>query len=105
MRLVSIKIVAEFLMIKQSTVYSWVRNGSIPFHRLNGLIRFDMDEIRTWVETSKQVTQYSTRQSHKRMSRQDIDKILRKAIDSAKNKSYNSSNGKPGQDQGLRKEA
>ncbi len=54
MRLVSIKIVAEFLMIKQSTIYSWVHKGSIPFHRLNGLVRFDMDEIEAWVKSSKQ---------------------------------------------------
>ena len=104
MQLVPIKVVAEFLMVKQSTVYSWVHNGSIPFHRLNRLIRFDMDEIKTWVETSKQLMQSSARQSHKRTSRQDIDAILRKAIDSSKNKSYNASNGKPGQHRGLRKE-
>lgn len=54
MRMVSIKIVAEFLMVKQSTLYSWVHKGSITFHKLNGLVRFDMDEIEAWVRSSKQ---------------------------------------------------
>jgi excisionase family DNA binding protein len=103
MRLVSIKIVAEFLMIKQSTLYSWVHKGSIPFHKLNGLIRFDMDEIESWVKTSKQ-TQCSTGPIVLKATGQNIDKIIKNAIDSTQRKEYNPSNGKPGQMQGLRKE-
>jgi excisionase family DNA binding protein len=104
MRLVSIKIVAEFLMIKQSTVYSWVHNGSIPFHKLNGLIRFDMDEIENWVRKSSQTSQCGPSISFEKTGNQDIDKIIKKAIDGVKGKEYNPSNGKPGQMQGLRKE-
>lgn len=104
LRLVSIKIVATFLMIKQSTVYSWVHTGSIPFHKLNGLLRFDMDEIENWVRKSSQVSQSSPSMSFKKTTNQDIDKIIKKAIDDVKGKGYNSSNGKPGQIQGLRKE-
>jgi excisionase family DNA binding protein len=103
MRLVSIKIVAEFLMIKQSTLYSWVHNGSIPFHKLNGLVRFDMDEIKSWVKMSKQ-TQGSIGPIVRKAPSQDIDKIIKNAIDSTQRKEYNPSNGKPGQMQGLRKE-
>jgi excisionase family DNA binding protein len=103
MRLVSIKIVAEFLMIKQSTLYSWVHNGSIPFHRLNGLIRFDMDEIERWVKTSSQM-QPDPKLAVKKTTERDVDKIVRKAIDDAKDNRYNPSNGKPGQHRGLRKE-
>ncbi len=103
MRLVTIKEVAEFLMIKQSTLYSWVHSGSIPFHKLNGLIRFDLDDIERWVKTSRQ-TQSGPDLSLNRAHKQDIDKIIKKAIEGAKGKEYNPSNGKPGQHQGLRKE-
>ncbi len=103
MRLVSIKIVAEFLMVKQSTLYSWVHSGSIPFHKLNGLIRFDMDEIEKWLNTSRKI-QYSHGTSKKKSANQNIDKIIKNAIDSVTGKEYNPSNGKPGQHQGLRKE-
>jgi len=102
MRMVSIKVVAEFLMVKQSTLYSWVHKGSIPFHKLNGLVRFDMDEIENWVETSRQA-QCGPSPAFKKTADQDIDKIVKKAIDGAKGNRYNPSNGKPGHIQGLRK--
>ena len=105
MRLVSIKIVAEFLMIKQSTLYSWVHNGTIPFHKLNGLIRFDLDEIKSWVEASKPASTDSIGSLKKKTGSQNIERIVRKSIDSAKGIGYNLSNGKPGQHRGLRKEA
>jgi len=84
MRLVSTKIIAEFLMAKQSTVYSWVHNGSIPFHKLNGLVRFDMDEIENWVRKSTQSPQCGPSMSLKKPTKQDIDKIIKKAIDEVK---------------------
>ena len=103
MRLVTIKIVSEYLMIKPSTLYSWVHNGSIPFHRLNGLVRFDMDEIESWVKTAGH-TQCSPGLVVHKTTDQDIDKIVKKAVDGAKRKEYNPSNGKPGHIQGLRRE-
>jgi excisionase family DNA binding protein len=104
MRLVSIKIIAEFLMTKQSTVYTWVHSGSIPFHRINGIIRFDMDEIENWVKTSRPAFQPVANVSFKRSGIRDVDKLIKKSVDDVKGKEYNSSNGKPGQMQGLRKE-
>jgi excisionase family DNA binding protein len=103
MRLVSIKIVAEFLMIKQSTLYSWVHKGSIPFHKLNGLVRFDLDEIEAWVKSSKKQASSNDIRIKKEPMR-DIDDVVRKAIDGVKGNRYNPSNGKPGLHQGLRKE-
>ncbi len=103
MRLVTIKQVAEFLMVKQSTLYSWVHNGSIPFHKLNGLIRFDMDEIESWVKKAAPV-QPGLIRSVKILANKDVDTIVKKAIDSVKGKEYNPPNGTPGQHHGLRKE-
>ncbi len=101
--MVSIKIVAEFLMIKPSTLYSWVHKGSIPFHRLNGLVRFDMDEIEAWVKSSSKQSSNNDFRIKKEPIR-DIDQVVRKAIDEVKENRYNPSNGKPGQHRGLRKE-
>ena len=53
MALVTIKDLSAYLTVKESTLYSWVHNGTIPFHKLNGLIRFDLEEIKSWVEASK----------------------------------------------------
>ncbi|MDP2735778.1 MAG: helix-turn-helix domain-containing protein, partial [bacterium] len=44
MNLVTIKELSDFLKVKPSTLYSWVHGGTIPFVKLNGLLRFDMDE-------------------------------------------------------------
>ena len=78
MQLVTIKIVAELLMVKESTLYSWVHNGSIPFHKLNGLIRFDMDEIKAWIEASKKLP--GPRLERRETNHQDIAQIVKKAI-------------------------
>ena len=45
--------VAEFLKVKQATLYSWVNNGTIPAYKLSGLIRFDMDEVEEWIKLSR----------------------------------------------------
>ncbi len=103
MQLVTIKIASERLMVKTSTLYSWVRNGSIPFHRLNSLIRFDLDELEAWVGSSRQDRKKPSA-CGKNLPPQSIDKIIRQAIDSSKTPRYNPSNGKPGRHQGLGEE-
>jgi excisionase family DNA binding protein len=103
MRLATIKDVSLFLCVKESTLYSWVHNGSIPFHKLNGLVRFDMDEIEAWIKSSRSVS-FSLDIGPKKTAGPGIDRIIRQAIDGSKGKAYNPSNGKPGLHQGLRKE-
>lgn len=98
MRLVTIKMVSELLTIKTSTLYSWVHKGAIPFHKLNGLVRFDLDEIETWLRSTKQNTDVSEI-SRKHLAGSQIEGIIRHAIDSSKRKAYNPSNGKPGRHQ------
>ncbi len=87
MPLVTIKTVAELLSVKQSTIYSWVHNGTIPSHKLNGLIRFDMDEIEAWIKAAK--NQSSPPFHRHDANHQDIDKIVSKAVDSITGKEYN----------------
>ena len=104
MALVTIKELSAHLAVKESTLYSWVHNGTIPFHRLNGLIRFDLEEIQSWIEASRYVSTDSIGSLKKKTGPQEIERIVRKSIDSAKGISYNLPNGKPGQHHGLRKE-
>lgn len=104
MTLVTIKNLSAYLTVKESTLYSWVHNGTIPFHRLNGLIRFDLDEIQSWVKAAKTTSTDSIGSLKKTTAPQEIERIVRKSIDTAKGIGYNLPNGKPGQHRGLRKE-
>jgi hypothetical protein len=62
-----------------------------------------MEEIREWVRNSKPLPHSATIPSRK-CNNLDINRIIKNAIDTVTGKEYNSSNGKPGQMQGLRKE-
>ena len=102
MKLVSIKEISEFLKVKEPTLYSWVRNGHIPSYKLNGLVRFDMDELRQWVK-SKTISRNVTIRS-KKLRVMDIDNIIKKAIDGVTGKGYNPSKRETSPSQGLKKE-
>ncbi len=104
MKLANIKELSVFLKIKESTLYSWVNNGSLPYYKLNGLLRFDMEEIGEWVKRSRQVRHEANKELRRTLKDQNIDSIINKAIDGVTGKRYNSSKGKPGPRQGLRKE-
>ncbi len=104
MALVTIKELSAHLAVKESTLSSWVHNGTIPFHRLNGLIRFDMQEIESWVAASRPASTDSIGSLKKKHPSSDIERIVRKSIDSAKGIGYNQTIRKPGQHHGLRKE-
>ena|SRR3972149_10399942 len=104
MKLVSIKEVAKILGVKQSTLYSWVNNGSVPSYKLNGLLRFDLEEIEEWLKRSRQARHEAKTELRTTLKDQNIDSIINKAIDGVTGNRYNSSKGKPGPRQGLRKE-
>ncbi len=103
MRLASIKEVSEFLKVKQSTLYSWVHNGTISSFKLNGLLRFDLEEIIEWVKNSK-VVPYNVAIPSGKSRNLDIDNIVKMAIEGVKEKGYNSSKRETSLSQGLRKE-
>jgi len=80
MKIVTIKEVSEFLKVKQSTLYSWVNQKRIPSFKLNGLWRFDMEEIEGWVKTSYDLKAVPQRITKKTTKKQDIDRIIKHAI-------------------------
>ena len=51
--LLTVKQVAVLLNCKPSTIYSWVELRTIPFIKLNGLLRFSESEILGWMNSCK----------------------------------------------------
>lgn len=103
MELVTIKEVSKFLKVKESTLYSWVHNGSIPSYKLNGLLRFELDEVREWVKNSKPISN-KVLISHKKSKDSDLNGLIKRAIDDVTGKRYNPSKRESNLNQGLRKE-
>ena len=103
MNLITIKELSEFLKVKQSTIYAWVHNGTIPFYKFNGLLRFDMDEVQEWVKGSK-ATSPNIPKSFKKSSNLDVDAIVKRAVESARPRRYNPVKRETSLNQGLRKE-
>ena len=42
--------IAEFLRVAKTTIYDWVYKKKIPYYKIGGAVRFDMDEIYEWVK-------------------------------------------------------
>ena len=53
MKILTVKQVAEMLQMNPSTVYAWAEQRLIPSFKMNGLLRFDQDEIIEWVKACK----------------------------------------------------
>jgi excisionase family DNA binding protein len=53
MEFVDVKTLATFLRVKQSTLYQWAELGQIPSYKVNGCLRFDMDDIKAWIKSCK----------------------------------------------------
>lgn len=49
MRLLTIDDVAGLLKISKSTLYRWVNKRDFPFVKLGGKLRFNEDEIKTFI--------------------------------------------------------
>lgn len=85
MKLITIKELSEYLKIKQSTLYAWAGSGMIPSYKLNGVLRFDKDEIEEWIKTKK-VEPFKQQIQFKKNNNLDIDNIIRRAIGEVKGK-------------------
>jgi len=88
MNFVTVKELSEFLKVKQSTLYSWVHSGTVPYYKLNGLLRFDMDDVMEWVKSSK-ASPPKADIPVKKTSNLDIDSIVKRAVESTRKGSYN----------------
>lgn len=59
MNLLGVKEIAEFLHVKPSTLYQWAELGQIPCYKLNGSLRFDMEDIMNWIKSCKKDSESS----------------------------------------------
>lgn len=53
MKLLSVNDIASMLNVKPSTLYQWAELGQIPCIKLNGCLRFDLDDIMKWIKSCK----------------------------------------------------
>jgi excisionase family DNA binding protein len=58
--LVKIEDIAKLLNIKVATVATYVHNKKIPFLKINGCLRFDMEQINEWLKSKAVVVVCST---------------------------------------------
>lgn len=53
--LISPEELAVALKIARVTAYQWVRRGVIPHLKLEGVVRFDPQEVQAWLESKRRV--------------------------------------------------
>ena len=49
-RFLNVPEVAVYLGFSTSAIRKWVRRGMIPFNKVNGGIRFDIERINQWTQ-------------------------------------------------------
>ncbi len=49
-RLININELSEYIGLSTSTIYSWVSQRRIPFVKLGGLTKFDLQRIEEWIK-------------------------------------------------------
>ena len=53
MKLVTVKELEKILQVKQKTLYQWAELGQIPCIKMQGCLRFDLDDVMNWVNSCK----------------------------------------------------
>lgn len=53
MRIVTVKDLSAIIKVKEKTLYQWAELGQIPSIKMNGSLRFDLDDIETWLKNCK----------------------------------------------------
>ena len=48
--LLNVKQVAEYLQLKESTIYSWAQDGKIPAIKIGRTWRFRRTDLESWLE-------------------------------------------------------
>lgn len=71
MKLLSTKEISEILNVKPKTLYQWAELGQMPCIKLNGALRFDLDDIKKWIASCKKgsVSDYNLHTQTRQMPR------------------------------------
>jgi len=51
--IMTLKEVAQYLKIKERTIYKWAQNGKIPAIKLGSTWRFRKEEVNAWLEKNR----------------------------------------------------
>jgi excisionase family DNA binding protein len=90
---------AECLKVKRSTLYAWAEQGNLPHFKLGRLLRFDPDEIETWLRQHRRDVLSERMPRRRQDARDHVDDLIARA----KREVYTPSRGKPDQDRATRK--
>jgi len=97
LEMLTVKDVAGLLRAQPSSVYAWAKEGKIPAFKINGLLRFDLLEVRVWIGKSRirpvDTTDKLARKIINPGRSVDIDGIVRRAVDSIRGSGISSSQG------------
>ena len=52
-RWLSVEEIALHLGVSKDTIRSWIKKGTIPFHKVGRLYKFRISEVDLWVESGK----------------------------------------------------
>jgi excisionase family DNA binding protein len=47
------KQLAEHLNMAEQSIRRWVMDNKIPYHRINGVIRYRLSEVELWIESKR----------------------------------------------------
>jgi excisionase family DNA binding protein len=86
--MLTVKELSAWLNIKQSTLYLWVSQNKIPCCRIHGLVRFEPEDIRKWLNTFESATA-SRLPALRRDDTRDLDHL----IEAAKSEVYTPRHG------------
>lgn len=86
--LLTIKDLSQRLQIKPSTLYAWAAQKRIPSKKINGLVRFDPQEIQEWLNSSSNVRLNASPRRPPSPKCQDIENLIVRAKEDAYNLSH-----------------
>jgi excisionase family DNA binding protein len=52
-RYLTVKELSKILNVKEKTLYQWAELGQVPCMKLNGCLRFSLQDIHAWIESCK----------------------------------------------------
>jgi excisionase family DNA binding protein len=53
MKILTVNELSEFLKVNVKTLYQWAESGHIPCIKINGCLRFNLDDILNWIKSCK----------------------------------------------------
>lgn len=53
MNIVTVHELEKILKVKKKTLYQWAELGQIPSIKMQGCLRFDLDDVLEWVKSCK----------------------------------------------------